>query len=318
MAEDSLERLIVLFSAGIGLALFGGIRFLVPSRSPWLRYSIVLVALAGCASVAVALGSAKLAVWAAAVVGVGSLLVSVAGSASAATLCRFVTSQLRRPAVQAVALLIGGIVLIGGSLAQYSAEEEARIEEDMAWLREIGAVPPLRSEVDLSAETDLGETITLKAPVSFRPTDEMVRSERRLLEGMGFGDRLLRLGPASDVCNCHGWVFTGGKYWIGPEEVEKILSQNGYQPVSDPRPGDVVIYYAANMISHTAVVRSVRPSEGVLVEGKWGWTGVFLHRVDNSCYGKQFTYFRAPRAGHVLVGLDGSSPPARDRAANTP
>ena len=44
----------------------------------------------------------------------------------------------------------------------------------------------------------------------------------------------------------------------------------------------------------------------VLVEGKWGWAGVFLHPVGGAGYGTAYTFYRSHRTGHRLAGLDGS------------
>ena len=31
--------------------------------------------------------------------------------------------------------------------------------------------------------------------------------------------------------NCHGWLFTGGRYWVAGDQVEDILADNGYAQV---------------------------------------------------------------------------------------
>ena len=52
-----------------------------------------------------------------------------------------------------------------------------------------------------------------------------------------------------------------------------------------------------------ALVRYVADGMPPLVESKWAWMGVFLHPVDKSAYGTDFAYYRSPRSGHVLSGL---------------
>jgi hypothetical protein len=37
--------------------------------------------------------------------------------------------------------------------------------------------------------------------------------------------------------------------------------------------------------------------------------GVFLHPVEQSCYGTEYAFHRSARAGHLLVGLGGSPAP---------
>jgi hypothetical protein len=121
---------------------------------------------------------------------------------------------------------------------------------------------------------------------------------------------VIRRRPPADRCNCHGWVFAGGKYWVNPDQVEHILDDNGYQPISEPRLGDLAIYRnSADTIIHTAVVRAICDDGIVLVEGKWGWMGVFLHPVGESCYGKNYGFYRSDRSGHLLVELPAAKEP---------
>jgi hypothetical protein len=77
--------------------------------------------------------------------------------------------------------------------------------------------------------------------------------------------------------------------------------------VTDPRPGDLAIYRDSKEISHTGIVRAIVNGMPPLVEGKWGWMGVFLHPVGDSIYGGKYTYYRSPREGHLLAGLEGAS-----------
>ena len=41
-----------------------------------------------------------------------------------------------------------------------------------------------------------------------------------------------RVAPVDPACNCHGWVFTGGRFWVSGEDVPRILEDNGYRRVS--------------------------------------------------------------------------------------
>src|SRR5205807_1160464 len=80
--------------------------------------------------------------------------------------------------------------------------------------------------------------------------------------------------PPDATSNCHGWVFTGGRYWVKGGAVEDILRDNGYRTVEDPRPGDLVVYRDdQGAVSHTGVVSSVGADGLVLVESKWSWLG---------------------------------------------
>lgn len=126
-----------------------------------------------------------------------------------------------------------------------------------------------------------------------------------MLEGGKHEHYVIRLGPPDERANCHGWVFTGGRYLLGPDDVELILKENGYAEVSEPQPGDLVVYRQGGTVAHTAVVRYVTEGQPVLVAGKWGALGVFLHAADKSCYGTEYTFHRSTRRGHLLVGLGG-------------
>ena len=54
-------------------------------------------------------------------------------------------------------------------------------------------------------------------------------------------------------------------------------------------------------MAHTAIVRYVSEGMPVLVEGKWGALGVYLHAVEESCYGRNYMFYRSSRKGHQLT-----------------
>lgn len=112
-------------------------------------------------------------------------------------------------------------------------------------------------------------------------------------------------GPRDEPCNCHGWVFTGGRYWLLADELGPILRDNGYAPVREPRAGDVVVYHdSAGRIVHTGLVRSVEPLGGPMVESRWGEMGRYLHAASDQPYAGRCIYLRSSRSGHVLAGLE--------------
>jgi hypothetical protein len=118
-----------------------------------------------------------------------------------------------------------------------------------------------------------------------------------------WSDKWIRRGPPTDHSNCHGWVFTGGRFNLSGEQVDTILTENGYEKADKPQAGDVIVYRAGTLLRHTGVVQAVLPGGEVLVESKWGWMGVFLHAAGDSPYGKEYEFRRSPRAGHLLTGL---------------
>ena len=121
---------------------------------------------------------------------------------------------------------------------------------------------------------------------------------------------LIRLDPPSPTCNCHGWVFAGGKHWISGEDVCRILKENGYEEVNKPIAGDVITYRQGDAILHTGVVRGVTRDGVVLVESKWAKMGRFLHPADKTVYVGDVFYYRSHREGHTLKGIDPAMPAA--------
>jgi hypothetical protein len=191
-------------------------------------------------------------------------------------------------------------------MAQFDAADDRYIDKANEFVLECAPQPTLRLAETIHATTDTRRPAKLMEPVETRLLEPIVANELKILTEGKYLERVIRLGPVSDSSNCHGWVFTGGRYWLSHEDVEHILVDNGYLPVSNPRPGDIAIYRTAGTIMHTALVHSAAEGKPVLVESKWGCMGVFLHGVNDCCCGKNYTYFRSSRSGHVLAGLSGS------------
>src|SRR5207302_9873112 len=97
----------------------------------------------------------------------------------------------------------------------------------------------------------------------------------------------------------HGWVFTGGRYWVAGDAVDPILTDNGYREVTEPRPGDLIVYRGtAGDVVHTALVRVA--GDLVLVDGKWSNMGCYLHAPEGYVERFGWTFYRSARAGHLL------------------
>lgn len=109
----------------------------------------------------------------------------------------------------------------------------------------------------------------------------------------------IQRGPANPTSNCHGWVFLDSQFLISGEAVQQILDDNGYELVSEPKAGDVIIYRDANRnIVHSGLVRGVLNDETVIIESKWGTEGLFLHDPAGTPYSQLFEYYRSPRPGN--------------------
>jgi len=318
MSNDSFSLLLALFCAGVALCLLGGVRLLVNRRRAWVWPASVVAAATLSAAGPIALEQPNAGPLAAGVVIVAVLLLKIAGSPALTKAMTAAVSFAAGSAFRAATLGLGGLALAVGAVATWELVDEAAIDRDMAFMEELNVHPPTREPAgNVVGVTDRGRRVTIKEATDPRPSEVIGMTEVRLLRDLKFESRVIRVAEASDRCNCHGWVFTGGRFWVAGDDVMHILEDNEYQPVSQPRPGDLAIYREAGQITHTAVVRAVGEDMMVLVEGKWGWMGVYLHGVANSCYGTNYSYYRSPRDGHMLAGIGGrpTAPPALDANA---
>ncbi len=122
------------------------------------------------------------------------------------------------------------------------------------------------------------------------PTDEFMEV---IVDSHG---SMIQRGPANSFANCHGWVFLDSQFLISGEAVQKILDDNGYEHVAEPKAGDVIIYRDDDRnIIHSGIVRGVLDDNTVIIESKWGTEGTFLHAPAGTPYGAEFEYHRSPR-----------------------
>lgn len=195
------------------------------------------------------------------------------------------------------------------SYASMPAEEAADLKDNPI---EEGQVA-LEDVSDSPASTDRGRRILVRTntgPSAGRLDDAALRRQFDLLTTMGLRDQVIHLPVGWQNCNCHGWVFTEGRYWVGGDEVDKILKDNRYRQVDHPGVGDLVVYRHASTkaVTHTGIVRYVGPNGFVLVESKWGNMGRFMHPHNVHCYLEDnWSFHRSPRKGHTLLGLQGNS-----------
>jgi hypothetical protein len=289
---------------GAGGPVLGLIRLLCPSRrSGWAAAAVLtLVAAAGAFAGAAILAAQPAGVWLppAALFGL-SVLLGLPCQHFFASLVALVRRPLHSPFVQAACLLIGC-----PTLALWSVFESFRavpLPEEV--LRNNPFAQRQFQEFNPSPlATDKGRHVKVSRPVPW-PERAAVRNvaQERLLKSPDIQAKVIALEVGSAECNCHGWVFTGGLYWIPGEAIELILEDNCYQKVSAPRIGDLAIYRDENgAITHTAVVRAMIRDGLVLVESKWGELGPFLHPVDVHPYdGSAHAYHRSQRDGHLLA-----------------
>ena len=301
---DHIDQFIRLFFAGVGMILLGGLNLLMRRAS--VRSRVV-------ASVAVgALVLAGYALWESnsgaigrvvAVVGVGLLPALLLGSRRLLAFGTALLQSAQKPAVRWGLLTLGGFGLIAHAGASFTQNEERAYDTQISELDIQLAHPPLAVVERVPAKTDRGSGVVVRGPEVERGQAAIDDPEDRVMRTRGYDQFVIRRAPATDHTNCHGWVFTGGRYWVSGESVGQILSDNNYTAVTDPQAGDLAIYRNEQGVAHTALVRYVADGMPPLVESKWAWMGVFLHPVDKSAYGTDFTYYRSPRSGHVLSGL---------------
>jgi hypothetical protein len=105
--------------------------------------------------------------------------------------------------------------------------------------------------------------------------------------------------------NCHGWIFTRGRFWVKGLDVKQVLHDNRYEEVSETRVGDLIVYRnSAEEIVHTGLVRAHAADGLVLIESRWAVYGRYLHQPADQCYGTNFAYYRSSRPGHLLSCLE--------------
>ncbi|HQR07523.1 MAG TPA: hypothetical protein PLN21_11910 [Gemmatales bacterium] len=206
-------------------------------------------------------------------------------------------------------LVIGGIAVVGATLNYIDLREA---EDDT---RQLGAIKQLtflqlkcepRLKVVTVLPTELGNNITLRQPAEDGTSENIKEYEELFFKvNVQWGAKLIHTQPASDECNCHGWVFAKGQFWITSQDVETIIHDDNYRRVTLPTTGDLAIYRNENgQIIHSAIVRG-RVNKDILVEGKWGPLGVYLHFAKNCSYGERIEYYHRPFSiNHALAGLE--------------
>ncbi|OWK38647.1 hypothetical protein FRUB_07767 [Fimbriiglobus ruber] len=299
MSIVQAEQLAIVFAAGLGLLAVAGLNLLLWRASARVRSVATLLVCGG-----VVWGT-----WAVAdnvstpVRAAGWLLAAVAvcliaGSdwvAAAAAIVRRPVPRWTLAAVVGIGAAVGGVV-------KYEADARAEDNRGMSDL-ELTTSP----QVDLSptgtfALTDRGHNVPLLAATGPHTAAEFAELEAQICRGPLSA---IRRAPADYQSNCHGWVFTGGRHWVSGVSVDQILTENGYHAITAPRPGDLTVYRGnGGSVAHTALVRYVTPGMPVMVEGKWGCVGVYIHPVDQSMFGTEYTFYRSSRTGHLLAGVD--------------
>ena len=154
------------------------------------------------------------------------------------------------------------------------------------------------------AVTDRGVIVPLyRLSTSEDVFDEYVLSDEDKFKS--FNHTGIHRNDADRMSNCHGWVFTAGQFLLKGRDVDRILSDNNYFVVSNPRIDDIVIYRDdVGQILHTALVQGVLRDGTVITESKWGIDERFLHLPTDQPYSQTFDYYRTARPNHLIKILN--------------
>ena len=213
--------------------------------------------------------------------------------------------RLRRSPLLAVLLLFGPLLLaaVWWQHPSLRSEDQPTRREDQptGGASIAGYQIQIREGRTANVVTDRGRQIRLGSPVQPVPLADMSGVENDHFRTHDLNRKVIaRTGPDPSH-NCHGWIFTGGQFWIAGV-VDGILADNEYRLVSTPSVGDLAVYRGARgEVVHTGIVRS---AEGcTLVESKWGPMGRFIHYPEDQPFGGACTFYHSARRGHLLRGL---------------
>ena len=305
MTYDHVDRFVALASVGGGMLLAGGLNLIARDRGLGVRTAIAAGSSAAAAGV-VAAWSESLELTALAGLALTLVLLPgvLRGGRWPAAAAAWVRRVFARPTARSGSLAaVGAAVLVCAAVAFVRDDDDRRDREFADVARGDAYSPPRRPDQRVVGVTDRGTRIELSLSAAPRAADVTRDRKAVALERVGLREAVIRRGPADERSNCFGWVFANDRYWLTDAAVDTILADNGYAVVADPRPGDLVVYRSAGtgLAAHAAVVRYATDGMPTLVEGRWGWMGVFLHPIDRSPYGTNYACYRSPRATHQLA-----------------
>lgn len=315
MSSEHFHQFFPVVCAGFGLTLVGAANLLLLGRGVLWRVLASLLALAVAVGGASAINLPGVVPRTLQLLAFTMVPVLLLGSARSVARLGAVCRGANHPMMRFTLVTAAGIGTVVGSVVVFQITDDAVNQQGISDLTALEGPCGSVDSVHAKAATDRGTTIVLKEPAMIREAALHAANEARILAAHQLTNQVISRGPADDRSNCHGWVFTGGIFRLGPNDVQVILTENAYQEVHEPHPGDLVIYRTNGAIAHSAVVRYVTEGQPVLVEGKWGSLGVMLHAVDRSVYGTDYTFYRSHRTGHLLVGVGGHAPMSEARPA---
>ncbi|NBO90906.1 MAG: hypothetical protein EBV06_01095 [Planctomycetia bacterium] len=219
----------------------------------------------------------------------------------------WIAKAASRAPVQTSLLCLMGLVLTGYGMYRMDADLYKEMQESDHALDTIAFDIDLGISTGPAARTDLGRLIPLWKPTSDSAEAAHSFSEADYLRRMHFEAHVIQISGLDDDYNCHGWVFTGGKYWVRGAWVETILLDNGYRETKKPAIGDLCIYRdSSGEVSHSAIVCGLGANGMILLESKWGQLGRYIHSANQYHAYATYkpTYYRSKRKTHILQGIE--------------
>jgi hypothetical protein len=285
--------------AWVGIAASGR------GKGGW-RTALSLAVVFAAGSAALSSVDASLALGAAALAA-ASLLMAVMRTDFPAWLAK----AMARPLPQATLVVLGGLGLVVYGMYRIDADLKKDLNDSAKAVNAAAASVDLNPSSVPAARTDLGRPIPLWVPSADSVESLQSFSEKDYLGRMQLNARLIQTGAMDGDYNCHGWVFTGGKFWVRGGWVETILRDNGYREALRPMIGDLCVYRDdKGEVSHTAIVRGLGADGLILLESKWGKLGRYIHNAnaDHAYRGHTPKYYRTKRGTHLLAGIENVKP----------
>jgi hypothetical protein len=169
------------------------------------------------------------------------------------------------------------------------------------------AIPRLKSGLRLQrcAKTVTNRGARVSVLPSGRPPDTPDKTEGEAdaeLSGMGLLSKVSKVDSPTNSYDCHGFVFLSGKGWIDNDQVDAILTDNGYSVTTTPAVGDIVIYRNGGVIKHSGIITAVSGATVTKVRSKWGILGLYDHAPGDvpPAFGSWTAYHTTRPSGHNL------------------
>jgi hypothetical protein len=312
MIEFTGEWWPLLCLAGVVSTLLGVAGLLAPGAAVVRFRTVVGLGIAAClAGGVVAARPGWAAAWPVVVLAGASAALALLGSPWAG---RFVAAA--RGVLGSARLHAAFLVAVGPSLLLWAGlQADTVAAPDVTLTLDVASASRMEEVQGVHAVTDRGNPVRVFTRET--PESPLTLGEDALLAEQGLTYRAIRTGPADPTYNCHGWVFTGGRFCVSGSDVDVILHDNGYRTVNKPRADDLAVYRdEAGAVVHSGLVRSTSADGLTLIESKWGCMGRYVHVPQDQLYGPSVSYHRSLRPGHLLRGLGGETPAAVPAAGN--